>query len=66
MTDHRNILICELNIDITGHYIGHSQYILDHIQEIEQQQENKTYYFLFNRKGKDLLSVQVRASQLQH
>ena len=45
MTDHRNILICELNIDITGHYIGHSQYILDHIQEIEQQQENKTYYF---------------------
>jgi len=55
MTDHRNILICELNIDITGHYVGHSQYILDHIQEIEQQQENKTYYFLFNRKGRDLL-----------
>jgi len=55
MTENRNILICELNIDLTGHYIGHSQYILDHIQEIEQQQKNKTYYFLFNKKGRDLL-----------
>ncbi len=45
-------LICDLNIQKNGHYIGYNQYILDNITQLKEVYPDKTYSFLYNEEAK--------------
>ena len=48
-------LICDLNIQKKGHYIGYNQYILNNILKQEEVYPGRTYSFLYNSEAKDYL-----------
>jgi glycosyltransferase involved in cell wall biosynthesis len=51
-----NYLICDLNIQQKGHYIGYNQYILNNIEQLEIAQPDRKYSFLFNSEAKNYLN----------
>jgi glycosyltransferase involved in cell wall biosynthesis len=48
-------LICDLNIQKKGHYIGYNQYILSNIHTLEAQFPGNSYSFLYNEEAKQHL-----------
>jgi len=50
-----NILVCDINIEKSGHYIGHNQYILDHTAELEAENPGYHFTFLYNKNASQLL-----------
>ena len=50
-----NYLVCDLNIQKKGHYIGYNQYILSNIRTLEAQFHENTYSFLYNEEAKEFL-----------
>jgi glycosyltransferase involved in cell wall biosynthesis len=48
-------LICDLNIQKKGHYIGYNQYILNNILKQEEAYPDRTYSFLYNSEAKEYL-----------
>jgi glycosyltransferase involved in cell wall biosynthesis len=50
------ILICDINIQKSGHYIGYNQYLLDNYHELEKENPLLHFSFLYNRKAQELLS----------
>ena len=48
-------LICDLNIQKKGHYIGYNQYILNNILKQEETYPDRTYSFLYNSEAKEYL-----------
>ena len=49
-------LICDLNIQNKGHYIGYNQYILNSISTASGQQNDRVYSFLYNSEARELLT----------
>jgi len=50
-----NYLICDLNIQQKGHYIGYNQYIINGISEFNDSTSNRVYSFLYNKEAKEYL-----------
>ncbi|HSB92701.1 MAG TPA: hypothetical protein VLC28_06265, partial [Flavitalea sp.] len=50
-----NILVCDINIVKGGHYISHSQYILDHVEQLESENPGIHFSFLYNKQAAELL-----------
>ncbi|MBC7451408.1 MAG: glycosyltransferase [Cytophagales bacterium] len=48
-------LVCDLNIQKKGHYIGYNQYILNTIAKLEEEHPDKHYSFLYNSEAKEYL-----------
>jgi len=50
-----NYLICDLNIQQKGHYIGYNQYIINGISEFNDSTSSRVYSFLYNKEAKEHL-----------
>ncbi len=66
MSIKKNILICDVNIKKEGHYIGYNQYILDNFIEIEKNQNQLYFTFLYNSEAKQLLHISSEVSERVH
>ena len=58
-----HILICDVNIDKRGHYIGYNQYILDNFHKLENENPHINISFLFNAKAKEFLSFNNQTAE---
>jgi hypothetical protein len=61
-----NILVCDINIVKGGHYISHSQYILDHVEQLESENPNLRFTFLYNKNAVDLLKFSDHTKDRAH
>ncbi|MCU0431134.1 MAG: glycosyltransferase [Cytophagaceae bacterium] len=51
-------LICDLNIQKKGHYIGYNQFLISYQTAFAQKRPNDTVAFLYNEEARDLLSFE--------
>src|SRR6478735_6104699 len=61
-----NILVCDINIVKGGHYISHSQYILNHTELLEAENPGFHLSFLYNKKAAQLLKFSEYTRERAH
>jgi glycosyltransferase involved in cell wall biosynthesis len=55
----RKIIICDVNIQKNGHYIGYNQFIIDNYDRVLGNSVKDELVFVYNIEAKDLLSFPV-------
>ena len=61
-----NYLICDLNIQKKGHYIGYNQYILTTILKLDEVYPDRKYSFLYNSEAKEYLDLPLNVADDVH
>lgn len=52
-------MVCDINIEQKGHYIGYNQFILDNYKKVEQAAADLNIYFLYSFEGHQLLNTEA-------
>jgi glycosyltransferase involved in cell wall biosynthesis len=51
----KKIVICDVNIQANGHYIGYNQFIIDNYHRVVENAASHELIFLYNREAKEYL-----------
>lgn len=54
----KSILVCDINIEMNGHYISYNQYIINNYKKLELENTAVKIYFLYSYEGICLLDTQ--------
>lgn len=53
----KRVMVCDINIEQKGHYIGYNQYLLDNYKKVENADKDLYIYFLYSFEAHSLLNT---------